>query len=172
MNWDAIGAIGEIVGATGVIVTLLYLATQIRLNTKTVKGTAHQTQMDSTVALNNAIATDEKLAALIASANQDYEALRPGEQIQLRHIYFNFFNLWHSAFWNHRNNLLPHHAWRIWNDGMGGMLTDQIAARRAWQDIKAAYDDEFQAHVALTIDALDLEAPVGSGVTNVRTSVT
>jgi hypothetical protein len=52
------------------------------------------------------------------------------------------------------------------------MLTDQIAARRAWQDIKAAYDDEFQAHVALTIDALDLEAPVGSGVTNVRTSVT
>ena len=30
MNWEAIGAVGEILGATGVIVTLLYLAVQIR----------------------------------------------------------------------------------------------------------------------------------------------
>lgn len=30
MNWDAIGAIGEMVGATGVIASLLYLAVQIR----------------------------------------------------------------------------------------------------------------------------------------------
>jgi hypothetical protein len=30
MNWEAIGAIGEIVGGAGVIVSLLYLAIQIR----------------------------------------------------------------------------------------------------------------------------------------------
>jgi hypothetical protein len=30
MNWDAIGAIAEVVGAAGVIITLLYLALQIR----------------------------------------------------------------------------------------------------------------------------------------------
>jgi len=34
MNWDALGAIGELVGAAGVIVTLFYLAAQIRTNTK------------------------------------------------------------------------------------------------------------------------------------------
>lgn len=33
MNWEAIGAIGEIVGAAGVVVTLVYLAYQIRQNT-------------------------------------------------------------------------------------------------------------------------------------------
>jgi hypothetical protein len=33
MNWDAIGAIGEVVGALGVVVTLAYLAIQIRQNT-------------------------------------------------------------------------------------------------------------------------------------------
>jgi hypothetical protein len=38
MNWEAIGAIGEIVGAIGVIATLLYLAAQIRQNTKAIKG--------------------------------------------------------------------------------------------------------------------------------------
>ncbi len=30
MNWDAIGAIGEILGALAVIATLAYLATQVK----------------------------------------------------------------------------------------------------------------------------------------------
>ena len=30
MNWDAVGAIGEIVGAAAVVITLFYLGTQIR----------------------------------------------------------------------------------------------------------------------------------------------
>lgn len=34
MNWEAIGAIGEMIGAVGVIVTLGYLAYQIRQNTQ------------------------------------------------------------------------------------------------------------------------------------------
>jgi hypothetical protein len=33
MNWEAIGAIGEVLGALAVIVTLVYLAVQIRQNT-------------------------------------------------------------------------------------------------------------------------------------------
>ena len=32
MNWDAIGAIGEIIGAIAVVATLGYLAVQIRQN--------------------------------------------------------------------------------------------------------------------------------------------
>ena len=34
MNWGAIGSISEVVGAIGVIVTLVYLAQQIRQNTE------------------------------------------------------------------------------------------------------------------------------------------
>ena len=30
MNWEAIGAVGEIVGATAVVVTLIYVAVQVR----------------------------------------------------------------------------------------------------------------------------------------------
>ena len=30
MNWDAIGAVGEVGGAIGVIITLVYLAGQLR----------------------------------------------------------------------------------------------------------------------------------------------
>ena len=38
MNWEALGAIGELVGALGVIATLAYLAVQIRQNTRAVRS--------------------------------------------------------------------------------------------------------------------------------------
>ncbi len=34
MNWEAIGAIGELTGAAGVILTLVYLSLQIQQNSE------------------------------------------------------------------------------------------------------------------------------------------
>ena len=42
MNWEAIGAIGEVLGAAAVVVTLGYLAVQIRQNSQAVKNSAAQ----------------------------------------------------------------------------------------------------------------------------------
>jgi hypothetical protein len=42
MNWEAIGAIGEIVGAAAVVLTLAYLAVQIRHSTKQANADAHE----------------------------------------------------------------------------------------------------------------------------------
>lgn len=42
MNWEAAGAIGEMIGAVGVIMTLVYLAAQIRQNTKAVNASTFQ----------------------------------------------------------------------------------------------------------------------------------
>ena len=172
MNWDALGAISEIVGAGGVIVTLVYLAVQVRHNTSAVRSSTHQTQIDSTVPLNGAIAADGNLAALIAKANQDYESLAPGEQIQLQFMYVNYFNLWHSAFWNHKENLVPHQAWRLWNNGMVGLLTEQIACRIAWEGIRTMYDEAFQTHVDKLIDTVNYDDDVGSGIPLVTKNVT
>jgi hypothetical protein len=42
MNWDAIGAIAELLGAFGVIASLVYLARQMRQNTRTTRAAAYQ----------------------------------------------------------------------------------------------------------------------------------
>ena len=46
MNWDAIGAVGELVGGLVVILSIFYLARQIKQNTK-------QTQLASAQAINS-----------------------------------------------------------------------------------------------------------------------
>ena len=42
MNWEAIGAVGEVIGALAVVVTLLYLARQSKNNTSAINRAAVQ----------------------------------------------------------------------------------------------------------------------------------
>ena len=48
MNWDAIGAIGELLGAAAVLVTLVYLSIQIRQNSKMMKANSKQSISEAT----------------------------------------------------------------------------------------------------------------------------
>ena len=45
MNWDAIGAIGETIGAFAVLASLLYLALQVRAFTKSTRGESERELM-------------------------------------------------------------------------------------------------------------------------------
>ena len=40
MNWEEIGAIGDVVGATAVVVSLIYLATQVLASTRLARAEA------------------------------------------------------------------------------------------------------------------------------------
>ena len=57
MNWDAIGAVGEIVGAAAVVVSLVYLASQLRQSNELARQTAYrefQAAFDDVMAQANA----------------------------------------------------------------------------------------------------------------------
>ena len=52
MNWEAAGALGEILGAIGVILTLVYLAIQIKRNTAALRVNAMQDLSQASVELS------------------------------------------------------------------------------------------------------------------------
>ena len=55
MNWEAIGAVGEVAGAAGVIATLGYLALQIRANTSWQKRQGFRDALTNLIASIRAI---------------------------------------------------------------------------------------------------------------------
>jgi len=55
VSWDAIGAIGEIVGALAVVVSLVYLGSQIRLAAKTTQLQIEQSETASLIAQQQAL---------------------------------------------------------------------------------------------------------------------
>ena len=67
MNWDAIGAIGEIIGALAVVVSLIYLAGQIRHNNQLARSNSLESVLQSemnfgSIAIDNADIWDRLLA--------------------------------------------------------------------------------------------------------------
>ena len=48
VNWNAVGAISEFVGAIAVVATLIYLAVQIRQNTRLMRSTVKQSLTEAT----------------------------------------------------------------------------------------------------------------------------
>ena len=58
MNWEAAGAIGEILAAIGVIVTPIYLAIQIRQNSKATTANIRQSLAEQQIHFINSRATD------------------------------------------------------------------------------------------------------------------
>ncbi len=63
MNWEAIGAVGEVVGALAVVLTLAYLAVQIRQNTNLSKADALQRSTDQYTKLLLDIGSNPELRA-------------------------------------------------------------------------------------------------------------
>ena len=83
MNWEAIAAIGEIVGAIAVVATLIYLAIQIRTARISAASAATYSAMEGYSRWRANILQNSDIANAVAKANQ-YETLNEREQFQLR----------------------------------------------------------------------------------------
>ena len=80
MNWDAIGAVGEIIGALAVVLTLVYLSIQIKENTRISKSEAYR---ESTGNWNDVfkIFLDAD-SELILNALKSYNSLESSQKLQ------------------------------------------------------------------------------------------
>ena len=65
MNWEAIGAVGEVVGALAVVVTLLYLASQSKNNTSAINRAAVQATLRGRGESTRFLASDPEISALM-----------------------------------------------------------------------------------------------------------
>ena len=80
LNWEAIGAIGEVVGGVAVIATLLYLAAQIRQNAQSVRNTASLSVNEGLAEINRRVSNDPEFAELWLRGLKDYRGLTDVER--------------------------------------------------------------------------------------------
>ncbi len=98
LNWDAIGAIGELIGASAVLLTLAYLAIQLnRARSEYTRNNAREL-----VTRNNAIlgklADDPELRDRHVRGMHDYRALATDEQMAFSAWMFTWISNWEQAF--------------------------------------------------------------------------
>jgi hypothetical protein len=130
MNWDAIGAIGEIVGALAVFLTLFYLAIQIRQNTKSNEASAIDAAMSGYAQINQVL-TDPLLASIYRRGNIDPTSLSDDELVQFLAIGRMLVNSWWKMFNLYQQGAYPHNQWVIITTE-----ADQILKSKGGQAIK------------------------------------
>ncbi len=144
MNWDAIGAVGEVVGALAVVASLVFLALQIRAQNRDTRLAAMHEISESFRDSLSPLCVPE-VAEVITKGN-DYESLTDSEKLVVTAFYQQMLRVWEEAFLQHGQGRL---ATTIW-DTMVKQYTSVISSSTAtivWNSRKKFYDPAFEAYV-------------------------
>ena len=141
LNWEAIGAVGEILGALAVVGSLVYLASQIRAqNRESRVASVH----DVAEAYRTTIAPlqDPELADLFIEAIGNFDDLIPTKRIRFIVFMLRIFKVWEEAYFQWRENRLDPDAW----EAMLSPLADVMAtdgAKKVWDLRKHQFRKDF-----------------------------
>jgi hypothetical protein len=145
MNWDAIGAIGEIVGASGVVISLFYLGMQIR-------GQNRETRLAAMHEINSAFResysafNDGEIADIFVRGNADFQSLTDVEKVRVFATVNPLLKVLEEAFWQHKQGRLDEELWYPMARQFSFFLSAG-SLQQAWKQRRSHYNDSFQEFV-------------------------
>ena len=142
MTLESLANVGEFVGGVAVIITLLYLALQIRQNSRLVRAAAHQSLNEPTARVLHAMAQGPPAAETMTKGLADFHALGPTESFQFISLVTTLLMGFQTQYFQNRDGLLPDDLWRRHRAaGQGWLLSPGI--RSVLKIIGPTFDPDF-----------------------------
>lgn len=132
MNWDAIGAIGELVGSAAVVITIAYLAIQTKNNTKATQSRAvAQSRLAMTEAMK-AISEDGESVAIYYAGLTNPSSLKKERRLHFDILLSIQVRSSESIFLDFREGLVPDELWEShWRSQL--LALDTRGGREWWE---------------------------------------
>jgi len=154
MNWEAISTIAEIVGATAVVVSLVYLATQIRQNNRQVEEQIRALRLQSYdsagadfSALRLHVSGSLQRSSVWRRAKDSYRTLEPDEQAQMSEMLHELMWAYQNIFSRMLGGAEDEMLRRIVDKNLGYWMANR-GFREWWRtERKTPFTDEFEALV-------------------------
>jgi hypothetical protein len=154
MNWEAISTIAEIVGATAVVVSLVYLAAQIRQNNRQVEEQNRALRLQSYdsagadfSALRLHVSGSLQRSSVWRRAKDSYRTLEPDEQAQANEMLHELMWAYQNIFSRMQGGAEDEVLRNIVDKNLGYWLGNR-GFREWWRtEQKTPYTDEFEALV-------------------------
>ncbi len=122
MNWDAVGAIAELLAAIGVIGSLIYLAKQINANSENIVQNIRALVSDRDIDSNHnaqeitaAIFKDPELAALLVKGHRNEEPLSTVEQVRYNAFLSTIFESHQTFYIQHIKGTVSDELWEFYS---------------------------------------------------------
>lgn len=114
MDSSEIAAWAEVVSAAGVIVSLLYLAAQMRVGNRIAKAAAQEALTDSFRNLTQPLATDAEFYRLTHQGMESFEELEGDDRGRFVHLAYQFGKFCESAHYQWVQGLIDEDYWEAW----------------------------------------------------------
>lgn len=146
INWDAISAIGETLGAIAVVISLVYVGRQLKQNTAMMRNASATEilEIDHTIILP--IIESEEFSEIWLKGDHRLNELSEANLQRLLLFERRAFTLWHHHFQQRRQKLVTDEMWHYQNQ-MVRFLGLREAVKVAWGIFKETYEPSFQEYV-------------------------
>ena len=98
VNWDMVGALGEVMGAAAVVLTLVYLARQVRHASQEAQRNRFANLNDEISRVADSWGANDELSGIVFRGLHDPTSLTPQEAFRFNASVFRMFKAWESTF--------------------------------------------------------------------------
>lgn len=146
MNWDAISAIAEVLGAVAVVASLVYVGRQVAQNTAMMRVAAASETLERDHGLVLPMIESEELAEVWLKGDHRLNELSEANLQRLLLFERRAITLWHHNFQLRQQGLLSDATWYYQNQ-MIQFLCHRQSMREAWSIFKSTFEASFQDYV-------------------------
>jgi hypothetical protein len=157
MNWEAIGAASEVVAALAVVISLLYLAVQVKSATESARTSTYQAVVSEFGALNRSMAATPDLSMLFIRGMEDFAGLSDDEKARCSQLFFVCFHNFENMYYQYRKGYLEQDVWAGWQRIM--LVYHQRPGFQVWWSLRA---DVFSKSFVDFLRTEKLDKPVAS----------
>jgi hypothetical protein len=143
MNWEAVGALAELVGAVGVVASLVFVGLQVRQNTRSMKASTYDSIVRSNGDWLAALIADPALASSFEEAVGKWSRVPEADRPRLMYLLTQLFRHWENLFFQQRQGTLEPGLWETWR----GIITSyfhQPGIQEWWRLRRDAYSVDFR----------------------------
>ena len=153
MNWEALGALSELLGAAAVVLTLLYLSRQIAHQNRALETTTRDSVFRQLQEYNFVVMGDERLGGLFQRgvAEVDPEGFSENDRARFIHAIFGFFKIYENIYFHRLEGSISEEAWSQ-NRQILFLYAGQPGGRAYWERRRGAFDPRFQGMLDAALD--------------------
>ena len=130
MDLDTLAKLGEFVGGFFVVLSLVYLAHQVRMNTKSLRSENYARLLERMSTLQSRVAAEPDLNRVFTVGSEDPGRLTRSERIRYAWALYDMFGTAEFMFHQSRAKALPKGVWTRWEATIGWWFSHPGV--RAW----------------------------------------
>jgi hypothetical protein len=147
MNWEMLAALGQLAAVFVGIPSLIYLATQIREQTKERRQSAVHALTEQWGALTESLHNNPEMAAIFLRGAQSFSDLDSVSKLRFSAFFNRLLNIFEGMYFSHAQGILAESSWRA----IERTMTDLIAypgVQQWWETRRHWHTEEFEHLIA------------------------